>query len=797
MTLIGRTRQVQFLLDLLDDPSVRLVNLTGPAGVGKTRLAEEVIEQLDDSVPTHSVSFATLADAGLLVVRLAKSLNIAPVAAESWESRVIDHLRNERMVLLLDNLEHLLPIPFLPRLIAACPHVQLITTSRVVLHLSEEHMLRVPPLEVPPADTAADPATLMGFDSVRLLVLRARRTVPEFAVTEENAADIARLVRELDGLPLALELAAARLNTFGPGALVARLHDRLSLLVGGPLDRPEHQRTLRSTIAWSYQLLPEDEQRLFRRLSILNGAVSPEMALAVCGEPDDTIEQLIALSECSLIQLASGENGACSLLESMRIFGARELLSDEEYQTRARLTAYCLQETARLAPELIGTGQAAAVDAIGDLQTHIIASLRWLKEHNLASDYVRLATSLFRFWRIRGLLVEAEFWMQTAIDPAWASLLAPGERAHALATAGWIALERGKPEDAAALAEEAITLADPDADQRVLGQAWRVLALVDNRHDLRARATERMETSLTWFRAAQDADGIAGTLNNLAILALDDGEWQRVIELCEESTRAFNQLGNVHGASHSLDTMGIAQYALHRYGEAMRSTLASLKIDRAVGDARGLAITLDHVGKIARAQGDLPASWEAHAESLTYRRQVGDPRGMLVWLEAMAFWLVEAGRAELAARVLGAIEIARTSANLPLQHHESADHQATVQGALRALGEDRYAAAIAKGRWASLDDLTEEARTTAEARVQEIVAGAPSIPDGIGELYGLTEREEEVFHLLARRLSDKEIADELSISARTVNRHVSNVLAKLDVRTRREAASIGDRARIG
>lgn len=270
-----------------------------------------------------------------------------------------------------------------------------------------------------------------------------------------------------------------------------------------------------------------------------------------------------------------------------------------------------------------------------------------------------------------------------------------------------------------------------------------------------------------------------------------------MIELCEESTEAFTALGNIHGASHSLDTMGIAQYELGRFDDAMRSTLASLKIDRSVGDARGLAVTLDHVGKIARAQGDLPASWEAHAESLNYRNQIGDPRGILVWLQAMAHWLVEAGRAELAARILGAVEIARTSSNLPLNHHETADHNATVEGALRALGEDRYLAAVARGRWASLDDLTAEVTDIATERVQEIVAGTPTIPDGIGEKYGLTEREEEVFHLLVRRLSDKEIADELSISARTVNRHVSNLLAKLDVHTRREAASIGERARIG
>jgi DNA-binding CsgD family transcriptional regulator len=436
----------------------------------------------------------------------------------------------------------------------------------------------------------------------------------------------------------------------------------------------------------------------------------------------------------------------------------------------------------------------AAIDA---LLPNIRASLDWLAHNDLPEVYTRLACSLFRYWRIRGRLTEAEFWLQPTTTAEWQATLRPTDAALALVTAGWIAMERGKSEDASAYAERALELADEDHDPRILGQAWRVLALVDNRQDQHARATERMETSLHWYRKANDADGIAGALNNLAILALDEGAWERVIALCEESTAAFTALGNIHGASHSLDTMGIAQYELHRYAEAMRSTLASLKIDRSVGDARGLAVTLDHVGKIARARGDLPAAWEAHAEALTYREQVGDPRGMLVWLQAMAHWLVEAGRAEPAARIIGAIEIARTTMNLPLQLHESADHQAIIESCLKALGDDRYTAAIAKGRWASLDSLTIEAKDTATARVAEIVAGAPSVPDGFGEQFNLTEREEEVFHLLARRLSDKEIADELCISARTVNRHVSNLLAKLDVRTRREAALLGDRARIG
>lgn len=798
MEFVGRNHLVQTILSMLANPAIRLITLSGSAGVGKTRLAHEVLSQISPDLATHAVSFATLHDAQRFSARIAESLDISPADAESYEARVINHLRGSRQILMLDNLEHLLPLPFIPRLLTACPNIQVLATSRFVLHLSDEHTLRVPPLDVPSEDGPHSPEVLIQNPAVQLFVQRAQRALPGFELTPENAPDITTIVRSLDGLPLALELAAGLIHTLDPSALRTRLNDRLSLLVGGPVDHPEHQRTLSSTIDWSYQLLPDSQRRLFRRLGVLNGAVSPEMAIAVCGEPGDSIATLIDLSDRSLIQLTTDETGDCSMLETMRLFARKELDGTRESQSiRLRLATYCLEQTRAQDANLIGIRQSETIELLDAMQPNTRASLTWLHANNEPQLYTELACAQFRFWRIRGLLGEAEFWMQPVIAPQWEHVLTPELRGKALAIAGWIALERGQPDDAERFAEQAVEIGTDIKDARILGQAWRVLSLVDNRHDNRQRATDRMSQSLQWFREAHDADGIAGALNNLAILALDDGSWEHVIALCQESTIAFRSLGNIHGASHSLDTMGIAQYELHRYGDAMKSTLASLKIDRSVGDARGLAITLDHIGKIARAQGDLLGSWEAHAEALGYRQEVGDSRGMLVWLQAMAHWLLEAGRADLATRIIGAIEISRTSMNMPLQRHESADHDAIVTGCLKVLGEDRFNIAIAKGRWASLDDLTSEAYEIATARVEEIGTGRGSIPDGLSETYGLTDREEEILRLLTRRLSDKEIADKLCISARTVNRHVSNVLAKMDVSSRREAASIGEQLRIG
>lgn len=789
MALIGREALVDAVSKLLELPDHRVITLTGPGGVGKTALAEAVAAATAGDVVV--VKFASVPDIDRAMIELGNALGVVPAGAESWEARIIETLRHRSMLLVLDNLEHLPLLPIIPRILAACPDVKLIITTRGLLQLSNELLIQVPPLEIPDATVPPRPDTLQEIASVQLLVERAQLVAPGFVITEENAPYVARLCIALDGLPLAIELTAARLNMFSPQTLCERLGDRFEFLVGGPLDRPEHQRALRSALAWSYDLLGTPEQGPFYRFSVFSAPVPLEMAMEVC---QASMEQLMALSDRNLLSLKSGDECTVSMLDSMKLFAQNILkASGEEDATWLRLAHACLEEATQLGPMLISHQQPEALAKLDALLPNINASLQWLKDHDHAELYANLACSLFRYWRLRGLVAEAELWLDSTVHDQWAGSLSDATRARALALAAFIQHERGHTETATRYAEHAIEIAERIDDSTTLGQAWRVLSLVDNRLGNRERATARMVRSLENYRIATDDDGIAGALNNLAILALDDGDWPRVVELCDESVTAFEALGNIHGMSHSLDTKGIALYELHRYDDAMKATLASLRIDRSVGDARGLAVTLDHVGKIARAQGDLPAAWEAHKESIEYRVKTGDPRGLLVWLEAMAHWLLLAGKAELTARVLGALEIARTSQNMPLQHHESADHENVESATRRTLGEERFLASVAKGRWASIDELIAEIREVATARSAEIVAGADSVPDGLAGRYGLTEREEEILRLIARRLTDKEIAESLFISARTVNRHVGNILAKLEVSSRREAAAIADR----
>lgn len=805
MSFVGRSAQLAAVTTLLREPGVRLLTLTGPAGVGKTRLAEVAADAVEDAFPdgVHFISFATLRDASRVPIVIAGALGLLSVTGESFESRIINHARDSRMLLVLDNLEQLLPIPFLTRLLVACEGVTILATSREVLRLTGEYEYVVPPLAVPPADEPVDPEALMAVESVALLVERARQVRPGFTIDASNAADIASICRQLDGLPLAIELAAARLKIFSPAALLARLSDRLALLTGGPSDRPLHQRTIRDTIGWSHDLLPADEQCVFRRLGAFAGVITPEAVAATCGGEQaglselEALDHLCMLVDKSLVQRVrqDGDEPRFFLLETVRHYALERLEQEGELDgVRRRYARYCLDLAEEALPGLLGPEQTHWAARLEAELPNMRAALGILRDLDDAEGYTRLACALWKFWRLRGMLTEGRTWLAPTLQPAWQERLTPALQARARFMAGWLALEQGDIDLAVRLADEALAIAEEHDLVEGRGQALRLLSFVDSRRGERERAIARMQESLVYTRKTDDPDAIAGTLNNLAILALDLGQYEQVVTYASESRERFLALGNMHGASHSIDTMGVALYCLGRFEEAMRASRESMALDRQLEDTRGLAVSLDHVGKCARALGDLPAAWDAHAESIIYRREVGDPRGYLVWLEAMALWLATAGRAEPAARALGAVEVVRTASNIPIQLHETADHDETVCLARAQLGDERFDAVLARGRWLTLPEAVDEVQAAADEGMRTPVTTAATVPVRVAEQYGLTAREHEVLGLLAKRYADKEIAEALSISPRTVARHVTGILTKMNVHSRREAATLAENA---
>lgn len=803
-SFVGRTTQLSAITALLLQPGVRLLTLAGPAGVGKTRLAVAAATAAADAFPdgVHFVSLVSLRAVEHVPFAIAEALGVHSTTGGSIESRVVTYARERTMLLVLDNLEHLLPLPFLTRLLTACPHITLFATSREVLHLSGEFEYVVPPMDVPDITGRILAAEIGTIESVDLFISRARQVHPDFTLTDDIAADIAGICARLDGLPLAIELAAARLKVFTPAALLARLPDSLSLLTGGPSDRPEHQRTIRDTIGWSHDLLASRDQRIFRRLAAFAGGISPAAAAIVCSDDEglslsefDAIDELCSLVDKSLVQQggSAAYEPRFSLLETVRHFATERLeVAGETHVVRLRHAQYFLELAELAAPLLTGPDQHVWTSRIDAEQVNVRAALGTFRDAGELEQYTRLACGMWRFWRMRGILTEGRYWLDPTLEPSFQDVLPDVLRSTVHFQTGWLALEQGDVEHAQRYGDVALTIARACGDDSAMARAYGLLSFVNSRLDDNGRAMQQMEASLRHHRAAHDADSIAGALNNLAILSLDAGEYEQVVAFGAESSAAFRKLGNLHGASHGIDTTGVALYCLGRFEEALRYFRESLGIDRTLGDKSGIAISLDHVGKCARALGDLAAAWEAHAQSLHYRQDLGDPRGLIVWLEAMALWLVQAGCAGLAARVLGAIEVTRTASMIPLQRHEIGDHEEAGRLARAHLGDDQLDTHLAKGRWLTLDEAMQEVRAAAQTRADAFASPVQRLPADPGDRFGLTPREQEVLILLARRYADKEIADALFISPRTVARHVTGIFTKLGVHSRREAAAMLD-----
>ncbi len=677
-SLVGREREVTDVAALVRSPEVRLLTLTGPGGTGKTRLAlqvaAEVLENFEHGV--YFVALAAVSDSGLVLPTIAQALGVADLGDRSPLARLLDYLREKEMLLLLDNYEQVLDAaPLLAELIAAAPRLKVFITSRAVLHVYGEQEYPVPPLSLPDPKRLPRLESLSQYEAVALFIQRARAVRSEFEVTSANAPAVAEICAQLDGLPLAIELAAARSKLLSPQAMLGRLQSRLGLLTGGPRDLPTRQRTLRGAIDWSYALLDPAEQRLFLRLAVFVGGFTLSAAEAVCAHLDDmdVLEGLTSLVDKSMLrQVGADEAGEPRflMLQTLREYAHELLVTSGDGETmRRRHAEYYLAQAEQAEQELLSPRQADWLKRLETEHDNVRAALRWCIDSRQAEQAMRLGGALWRFWYVRGYLYEGRRWLSEVL----ALPCAPAQseaRAAALNGAGNLAYNQGDYSTAKTLHEESLRIRRELGDSRAAAGSLNNLALIARRHGDYAVARALLDEALELNRALGNRSWEAINLNNLGSILTEQGDHAAARELQEASLSIFRELGNEWGEAMALCDLG--QVAYNRGDIAASRVLyeESVALQESVGDRRVMAIALTGLGNIACRLGDHKAARAHLAEAMAISREIGDTWCTVRALEGFANLAVAQGEPERSLRLDMAAGALRSRIVAPLSANE-------------------------------------------------------------------------------------------------------------------------------
>jgi predicted ATPase/Tfp pilus assembly protein PilF len=617
-------------------------------------------------------------------------------------------------LLVLDNVEQVLSAaPEVAALLTACPQLKAMATSRTRLRVRGERELRVPPLDLPDPKRLPPVEDLGEVAAVRLFAERAGAVTPYFALSEANALAVAAICIRLEGLPLAIELAASRSSVLPPQALLSRLEKRLGLLTGGPRDAPARQQTLRDAIAWSHDLLTPAEQALFTRLAVFSGGCTLEAVEVVCNEAGDlgadVLEGITALVDSSLVrQEEHGDGGPdagtprFTMLETIREYAMERLAaSGEEELLRLTHADYFLALAERAEPALEGPEQGQWLERLETEHGNLRVALGLLLETSGEAEHgQRLAGALWRFWWVRGHLTEGREWLKQALARPGAA--SPAVRAKALDGEAVLAGEQGDYEHAVALSEEALALQREAGDKHGIARSLYNLGTVATHQGDYDRAEHRFNEGLTLLRGIGHRRGVGIGLTSLGLLAFIRADYPRAISLNEESLILWQELGDRQSTAVARATLGEAWQHQGDYARAAALYDEALALYRALGDKQGMARALYNLGTLALAQGDDTQAAMYLVESLSVFHQLEDSPATAECLEALAGVAVARGHAEQASRLFGVAEALREAISYPIQAAYRVDYDRHVAAAQAELGGASFAAAWAAGRATSL-----------------------------------------------------------------------------------------------